>query len=94
MEVSSPERQIRRMLASLNQTDPVAIQKGLESVEQYLKSEKFFLTAINSPEFLDLIVCIFVTSITKMADISSTMTSLSASPPSSPSSISLRKKHS
>ena len=81
-------------MTSLNQADPVAIQKGLESVEQNLKKEKFFLTALNSPEFLDVIVYIFVTSITKMADISSTMTSSSASPPSSPSSIPLGRKFS
>ena len=75
MDAASPEKLIQRSLENLNQKDLCVIQKELESVEKCLKNEVYFLAAINSSELLDLIISIFVNSITTLSTISNIISS-------------------
>ena len=75
MDTAPTEKLIQRSLANLSQKDPAVLQKELDSVEKYLKNEVYFLAAINSAELLDLVISIFVTSITTMATISNILSS-------------------
>ena len=78
MEIASSEIRIRHSVDNLNQQDDSkSVQRELESIEKYLKDEIYFLAAINSPELLNLIIRMFVTSITTMASISDLLSSFS-----------------
>ena len=78
MEIASSEIRIQHSVDNLNQQDESkSVQKELESIEKYLKDEVYFLAAINSPELLNLIIRMFVTSITTMASISDLLSSVS-----------------
>ena len=78
MEIASSEIRIQRSVDNLNQQDDSkSVQRELESIEKYLKDEVYFLAAINSPELLNLIIRMFVTSITTMASISDLLSSFS-----------------
>ena len=78
MEIASSEIRIQHSVDNLNQQDESkSAQRELESIEKYLKDEVYFLAAINSPELLNLIIRMFVTSITTMASISDLLSSVS-----------------
>ena len=78
MEIASSEIRIQHSVDNLNQQDDSkSAQRELESIEKYLKDEVYFLAAINSPELLNLIIRMFVTSITTMASISDLLSSFS-----------------
>ena len=86
MDVASSEKLIQKSIENLSLRDSPSLQKELESIEKYLKNEDHFLATINSSELLDLIISIFVTSITTMATISNSLSS-----PASPTSSMLSK---
>ena len=78
MEIASSVIRIQHSVDNLNQQDDSkSVQRELESIEKYLKDEVYFLAAINSPELLNLIIRMFVTSITTMASISDLLSSFS-----------------
>ena len=78
MEIASSEIRIQHSVDNLNQQDDSkSVQRELESIEKYLQDEIYFLAAINSPELLNLIIRMFVTSITTMASISDLLSSYS-----------------
>ena len=71
MDLTNPEKLIKRISTNLaNTNDPLVQQKCLESFEQCLGNDIFFQTALTATDLLDLVVNIFVTSITEMANIS------------------------
>ena len=72
---SSPETLIQRSVTILSQQDSYDVEKELELIEKCLKNETYFSAAVGSSELLDLIVNIFVTSITSMATISNILSS-------------------
>ena len=75
MDATSSEKLIQRSIETLSQQDSPLILKELESIEKNLHNEEHFLATINSAELLDLIINIFVTSITTMATISNRLSS-------------------
>ena len=75
MDATSSEKLIQRSIETLSQQDSSLILKELESIEKNLHNEEHFLATINSAELLDLIINIFVTSITTMATISNRLSS-------------------
>ena len=78
MEIASSEIRIQHSVDNLNQQDDSkSVQRELESIEKYLQDEIYFLAAINSPELLNLIIRMLVTSITTMASISDLLSSYS-----------------
>ena len=78
MEIASSEIRIQHSVDNLNQQDDSkSAQRELESIEKYLQDEIYFLAAINSPELLNLVIRMFVTSITTMASISDLLSSFS-----------------
>ena len=78
MEIASSEIRIQHSVDNLNQQDDSkSVQRELESIEKYLQDEIYFLAAINSPELLNLIIRMLVTSITTMASISDLLSSFS-----------------
>ena len=86
MDVASSEKLIQKSIENLSLRDSPSLQKELELIEKYLKNEEHFLATINSSELLDLIISIFVTSITTMATISNSLSS-----PASPTTSMLSK---
>ena len=75
MDATTSEKFIQRSIEKLSQQDSPLLAKELESIEKYLHKEEHFLATINSSEILDLIINIFVTSITTMATISNRLSS-------------------
>ena len=72
---SSPETLIQRSVTILSQQDAYDVEKELELIEKCHKNETYFSAAVGSSELLDLIVNLFVTSITSMATISNILSS-------------------
>ena len=78
MDSLSSEKLVQRSIENLSQLDTSINDKELESIEKYLKTDAHFLAAINSSELLNLLISIFVTSITSMATISNVLSSSSS----------------
>jgi hypothetical protein len=75
MDAACSEKLIQRSIEKLSQHDSPLLLKELESIEKHLNNEEHFLATINSSEILDLIINIFVTSITTMSTISNRLSS-------------------